>query len=1019
MAQSVKPVAPRCEARTNPLGIEERQPRLSWRLEALSPKARNLRQTTFRVQVAATREELAAGKAGLWDSGKVNSNRSIQVRYSGKALRSGMPVWWRVMVWDQDGVASAWSETAHWTMGILDTAEWKAEWIGAGEIRDYRHPNSPLRFRDKAQWIWGDAAADAVDFEKVIESSANDPVQVAFFVGSADARFELRLNGQLAGSGKAVQVPTPFDLAAFLKPGKNTITVHAEKGKAATRGFLGTIHIRTSKGRTLDIVTDESWQVTATNAQPVKATVLGPYGMAPWGKAGEKEFRSIPAVMLRKEFAAKRPVKRATAYISGLGTFELTLNGQKTSDDVLAPALMEYDKRVPYVTYDVTSKIRQGQNAIGVQLGAGRFFAPRIAVPTKFRDFGMPRLLFQMVIEYADGSSETVLSDESWKVSIEGPLRAANEFDGEDYDARLEMTGWDAAGFKETGWTAARRMEAPRGVLATQPSEPMKVTEVLRPRSVKELRPGVFVFDMGQNMVGWCRLRVQGPAGTTVQLRHAETLRADGSLYVENLRSAMATDFYTLKGSGVETWSPRFIYHGFRYVEVTGYPGRPGLDAIDGHVVHDALATAGAFASSNELLNRLHRNILWGVRGNYRSIPTDCPQRDERQGWLGDRSGESLGETYLYDVEAFYSKWMTDISDSQKPNGSVPDVAPAFWPFYSDGVTWPASLLIIPGHIYDQYGNQRVLERNYDAMRRWVTHMRGFMKDGIMPRDTYGDWCVPPESPELIHSKDPARNTSRELIGSAYFYHLLNKMAQYARVIGRTQDVAEYEALAASLKEAFNRKFFNAVEATYGNGSQTSQLLPLAFGLAPQDKRRAVFEQLTRNIEVQTKGHIGVGLLGAQWIMQILTEFDRADLAYRLATNTTYPSWGYMANHGATTVWELWNGDTAEPSMNSGNHVMLVGGLLTWMYESLAGIKASAPGFSSIDIAPTPVKGLDWVKADHDSPYGKIGCRWRQSKGQLIVDVTIPPNTRAKVHLPDGVKEVGSGQYRFVSALPR
>jgi alpha-L-rhamnosidase len=495
-------------------------------------------------------------------------------------------------------------------------------------------------------------------------------------------------------------------------------------------------------------------------------------------------------------------------------------------------------------------------------------------------------------------------------------------------------------------------------------------------------------------------------------------------------------------------FEPRFTYHGFRYVELQGFPGEPPPDALEGRVVHDAMTQIADFSTSHPLLNQIHKNILWGVRGNYRSIPTDCPQRDERQGWLGDRSMVSRSEAYLHDVAAFYSKWMTDLVDSQRPTGSIPNVAPAYWVLYSDNITWPSTFILIPSMLYEQYADLRVIQRNYPAMKKWIDYMRGFLKDGLMPRDTYGDWCVPPESPTLIHSQDPARRTDGTLLGTAYYYHLLGLMARYARLLGNAGDASDFESLAARVKSAFQQQFFNPQTGLYSNGTQTSGILPLAFGMTPPENRQSVFAGLIRNIERESNGHVGTGLVGAQWLMRTLSDNGRADVACTIATQKTYPGWGYMIEKGATTIWELWNGDTADPAMNSGNHVMQVGDLGIWFYEYLAGIRPDPdkPGFKHIIVRPYLAGDLTFVKASHQSMYGLIASHWKREAGRLQLDVTIPPNTTATVYVPakdpqlvsesgrpaarsKGVKflrvepgaavyELQSGSYSFSATLP-
>ncbi len=720
------------------------------------------------------------------------------------------------------------------------------------------------------------------------------------------------------------------------------------------------------------------------------------------GAVDTSEARRLPARWLRKEFSLRGNVQRAVVFMAGLGVSELYCNGGKVGDDVLSPALSDYTRRVYYITRDVTSLLRTGANALGVVLGNGRFYAPRTKAPVEMISYGHPKMRLQLQVEYADGSSETIVSDRSWQVTTDGPIRGNNEYDGEDYDARMELDGWSAIGYASSSWRPAEPVAAPAGPLRAQMVNPLRVTQTLTPVSVREIAPGTFIFDMGQNLVGWCRLFVQGPRGTTVTLRHAETLTPDGHLFVANLRSAKATDTYTLRGGGREVYEPRFTYHGFRYVELTGYPGTPDLSTIQGRVVHDDLESAGDFATSDPVINRIYSNIVWGVRGNYRSIPTDCPQRDERHGWMGDRSSESHGATYLFDIAAFYAKWVQDMEDAQRENGSVSDLCPAYWPFYNDNATWAGSTVIVPHALLLQYADTGLIQRHYGSMVRWVDHMSTFVKDDIMPKDTYGDWCVPPEDPKLIHSEDPMRKTPGELLGTAFFYHELRLMERFAGVAGKPADAVRFAALAARLKKGFHAKFFDAAHGYYANGSQTSCVIPLAFGLVPPEHRESVFARLVHKITVETNGHVGTGLVGAQWLNRVLTENGRPDLVYGFVTTTAYPSWGYMAAKGATTIWELWNGDTADPGMNSGNHVMLVGDLVIWLYENLAGLASdpSTPGFKHLVMKPTPVRGLECVSATHRTPYGEARSRWSQRNGVFTWDVTVPVNTTATLTIP-------------------
>ena len=1030
---SIRPATLRCEYRVNPLGIDEQEPRLSWLLLPAKPGVRGLKQTAYRIEAASSEANVRAGKADLWNSGKVDSGESAQITYGGKPLASREQVFWRVQVWDQDAHLSQWSDIAHWSMGLLSAQDWKAKWIGMDESPDYENPDSVFQHLKSAHWISSQSAAAGkpLYFRAAFSAPAGRKVRRAFVLMGADARYEFFLNGHSLIRGENVRMPDFLDITPRVKGGENAIAVRVvgppepppgnfvAKREKRPPALIGAIRVEFEKGEPLTFATSLSWKTADQESQDwqmpafndsgwTRVQDIGAYGIAPWRNVGFIEERALAARMARKEFTVHAGLKRATAYVAGLGLSELYLNGRKVGNQVLSPGLTDYSKRVLYVTYDVTSDLAQGRNAAGLMLGNGRFWAPRSHAGIPAGSYGYPKSLCQIELELADGSREVVATDGDWKLTRDGPIRANNEYDGETYDARREKAGWAKSGFDDSRWEAAHLVESPRGRLVAQMAEPIRVVESIKPIKVSEPEHGVYVFDMGQNMVGWCRLKVSGPKGTEVWLRHAETLNPDGTLYLDNLRSARALDQYVLKGAGQEIWEPRFTYHGFRYVEVRGYPGKPALDAIEGRVVHDDMTQIADFKSSNELLNQLHHNIVWGVRGNYRSIPTDCPQRDERQGWLGDRSMVSRSESYLFDIAAFYTKWDHDLQDSQNDAGVIPDVSPAYWRLYTDDVTWPSTFILVPGMLFDQYGDQRVITRSYPAMKKWVDHMRDSIHDGLLSKDTYGDWCVPPENPKLIHSQDPARQTDRTLIATAYFQYLLRLMARYANIAGHEQDAADYTALAGRMQAAFERKFYQPDNATYGNGSQTSDLLPLALGITPDDIRPRVVASLTRKIEQESNGHIGVGLIGAQWLMRTLSDNGEPDLAYQIATQKDYPGWGYMVEKGATTVWELWNGDTADPAMNSGNHVMQIGDLGIWLYAYLGGIRPDPrePGFRRTIVHPVIPTGLQFVHASHQSMHGKIVSDWKRNGEQFSLNVTIPPNTTGIVYVPSRGGEV-------------
>ncbi|MHC4673971.1 MAG: family 78 glycoside hydrolase catalytic domain [Planctomycetota bacterium] len=1017
----------RCEYRTDPLGIEVVKPRLSWILES---NQRGQKQNAYQILVASDSDKLKADNADLWDSGKINSHRSIHIPYAGKPLTTQNQCYWKVRVWDKDSKVTPWSKPARWSIGLLKPTDWKAQWIGLDET-------IPINDKDikTANWIWypeGNPAKSAHPgarcFRRAVMLPQDRQIKKADMVITADNRFILYINNQKVGNGNNFKQAVQLDLTHQLKPGTNILAVHAVNqppGKNPA-GLIAALRVQFNQGDPLMVTTNQNWRVfnkklpgweapEFDDSKWPKAKVLGKYGIAPWGDitVNRSEFFQLPARMLRREFKIDKKVKQAMVYICGLGYYELQLNGQKVGDHVLDPGLTLYPKRSFYITYDVTDQIKQGLNAIGIMLGNSRYFAPRIAVPIHTETYGFPKMLLQMHVQYADGTSTEIISDQNWKLSTEGPIRANNDYDGEIYDARMEQTGWSQPLFDDSKWQTPQIVDPPGGNITPQMVEPIRVTKTIKPIAVNQPQPGVYVYDMGQNMVGWVKLKVKGQQGTRVKLRFAEVTADDGMLYLDNIRSCKVTDIYTLKGKGLEIYEPRFTYHGFRYVELTGFPGKPDLSTIEGCVVHSDLERTGSFSCSNQLINRIYKNILWGVRGNLRSIPTDCPQRDERHGWLGDIANESKAESYDFNVAQFYYKWLNDIKDAQNEKGVIPDVAPPYWVLYSSNVTWPAAYLIIPSWFHIQYADNKILKIHYPAMKKWVDHLATFLKDDIMPRDRYGDWCVPPESPELIHSQDPNRKTSKEVLGTTYYYHNLQIMAHFAYILDKPGDVKKYNQLAKRIKKSFNEKYFNKETNLYSNGTQTSSVLPLAFGMVPKDHKKAVFNNLVDNIVTKTKGHIGTGLIGGQWLMRVLSDNGRPDIAYKLATNKTYPSWGYMIENGATTIWELWNGNTADPAMNSHNHLMLVGDLGIWMYEYLAGIRCdpTSPGFKRIIIRPTPVGDLTSARASHKSIHGTIESDWKIEKDVFHINITVPANSTASVYIPTNnchaVKESG------------
>ena len=768
----------------------------------------------------------------------------------------------------------------------------------------------------------------------------------------------------------------------------------------------------------------------------------------------------LAARYLRKEFTLKKDkqVKRATAYVAGIGLHEFYVNGERQGDRVLSPVPSDYRKTIYYNTYDITPVLK-GQASgvtpqalcIGIALGNGRLFPMQQHKPYKIPVFGLPKCRINVIVEYEDGTTQRLQTDDKgWKVTAAGPIRANNEYDGEEYDARRELQGWAAVGYDDSAWRAAERTDIPQAVLRGQMTPGMKVLQDMEPVSVSP-RSGSVIVDMGQNMAGWLKTRVRGQKGDTIRFVYAEKLNADGSLYRENFRNAKSTDVYVCNGEegGDCWWAPTFVYHGFKYVEVIGLKDCAKGDFM-GQVVGDEMATTGRFECSDTILNKVMGNAWWGILDNYKGMPVDCPQRDERQPWLGDRTVGSLGESFLFDNERLYTKWMRDICEAQRSDGCIPDVAPTFWNYFSDNVTWPAALPFSCDMLFRQYGNRQPIIDSYPYIKKWLAHlMDEYLKDGIIQRDRYGDWCPPPEKLTLIHSEDPARKTDGALMSTAYVIRCLQLMGEWARMQGLSDDATYYAKKREMMIEDFNRKFLTVRRGTsprpghvlypdsvyYGNNTATANLLPLAFGIVPEDCREDVVKQVVENICIKNKGHVACGVIGISWLLRTLSDHGFADVAYLLATQKSYPSWGYMAEQGATTIWELWNGDKASPKMNSGNHVMLLGDLLTWCYQYLGGIRQEGledrgeasvyrteglVGYKHLVLKPAfDIEDCEWVDASYDTPYGHVVSNWKKTLQHLDWHITVPCNTTADVHLPDGtVRSVGSGTYDFSVDIP-
>jgi alpha-L-rhamnosidase len=939
---AIAPERLRCEYRVNPQGIDEAAPRLSW---IVTSDERNEKQAAYQVLVAGTPEKLARDVGDLWNTGKTESDRTVNIEYAGSGLSSRQVCYWKVRVWDQDEEPSDWSEPAQWSMGLLDPSDWRARYIS---------------FRD--------------------------------------------------------------DSPVYKDP----------------------------KGHFLP-----------------------------------------PARQYRRQFALDKEIRRATIYATALGIYEIELNGRRVGDAFFAPGWTDYRQRAYYDTYNVTDLVRSGENAWGAWVADGWYsgyvgFGLLTGIGTegigRYTYGKTPAFMAQLEIEYADGSREVIPTDASWKVFGGGPIRQADFLMGEFYDARQETPGWSSPGYDDVAWDQAILAEEngpapatfiefrnpppgepvkkhPRKIdlgfrrpprLEAFPGVPVRATEEIEPVEVTSPDEGVYIFNLGQNFAGFVQMKVKGPAGKRVRLRFGEMLHPDGRLMTENLRKARAHDYYVLKGDpNGETYTPRFTFHGFQYVELTDYPGVPQRDAITGIVLNSDTPLASRFECSDPMVNRLFENIVWTQRANFIDLPTDCPQRDERMGWTGDAQAYVRSATYNADTAAFYTKWLRELMESQRPGGAFPGYAP--FPFqhgWDFGTAWADAGIICPWTVYRVYGDTRVIDRCWEPMTRFMEWRKRTSRDylGVVHGNNWGDWLAQEET-----------KTPLDYIDTVFFAYDARLMADMARATGRDRAEADYEQLAGKIKRAFVKKYVRS-DGTLTVDTQTAYALALFANLVPKELREAAGQELTDKIAAN--GHrMATGFLGTRPLLPVLSSVGQNDLAVRLLQSREFPSWGYEIEQGATTIWERWDSYTKEDgfgrhnaAMNSFSHYAF-GAVCEWMFNDLAGIGTLEPGYQKIIIWPRPPspgsnpdhEPISWVKARYDSIRGPIAVSWRREAGQFDLEVTIPANTTARLVLPstnaDGITEsgkplaeasdvrligagdgtaalsLGSGTYRFRSPL--
>jgi alpha-L-rhamnosidase len=1025
------PVNLRCDYRVNPLGIENQKPNLSWQT---STSENNWLQSAYQIIVSTSPELLTEKKCDIWNSGKILGSESVCISYEGLKVDSQMRYYWRVKVWDENGNPSTWSEPAYWEMGILNHNEWSAKWIA-------RIDNNNTSDRENIRWIWlPDQDATNVPQNTVasfrVHVNLKELPKIATVQSVARGGYQLFINGEFVdGKDKSWQMFERQDILGYLKSGENTIEVKVSSAQNASfnqntgrplsgnyAAFAAVLKIEDKDGTAREFPTSGGiWMSKSQNEKEWKiAKVVGELNDPKFGL--DPGPLSQPASLFRKEFKLKKSIKSARLYVSALGSYRMFLNGKRLGDNVLTPEFTDYNSRITYQVYDITASLNKGVNVVGSLLGDGWYGSP-LGWNGEHDLFGSSpnMILGEIQVEYKDGTKEKIVTDGSWKAD-RSPVLKSEIYSGEFYDARLEQDGWNTAGFNDKQWSYVSVVEGNFKLLSPQVNNPVKVNQTVKPVEMYQTGDRRWIFDMGQNLVGWARLKVKGEAGTIVKMRFAEKLSSSDSLYIDNLRNATATDSYVLKGKGDEIFTPHFTFHGFRFIELSGYPGQPAEDAIVAEVINSLENPTGFIQTSNPLINKMYDLGIWGQRGNFISVPTDCPQRDERLGYTGDGQVFWRTGTYNFDIAAFTHKWMKDITDEQTVDGGFPNTAPAVPKSNrkNGAPGWEDAGVIVPWGSWMQYGDKSIIQENWPAMVRYMDYVEKRSQSYVRPGSFLGDWLAPDTS------------TPNKLISTGFWGMTADMMSQMANAIGKVEEAGKYSALKKKIQKAFQKEFI-APDGKIGSGSQTSYIIALHTGMVPDSLKESTTEKLVKAIE-RSDWHLSTGFLGTPYLLSVLSENGRADVAYRLLLNDTYPSWGYMIKNGATTWWERWNSDKGDPAMNSYNHYAF-GSVVEWIYRSLAGINTDpeAPGFKKIIISPVFDKSgkITQAKGEYQSVYGEISSEWVvQTDKTISLKVKIPANTTAKIKAPENVSirtvngekvsdsnktsiEVGSGNYEF------
>ncbi len=1038
-AVDTRPVGLKCDSLVEPLGIDTANPVLSWRLQ---DKTWGAKQTAYEILVSSMPDMSGAKKADIWDSGRVVSEQSAGVPYAGPPLEAQKRYYWRVKVWDKEGKPYPVSATSWWETGLLMPAEWKGKWIS------YESPELHSIREAGAVWITNAAVPDYTS-----SGDTHHDFRFGFDLKQPVTRAVLYTTGQDTAAawmnGRQVleaQHLTPWkqmpwgtyvskDVTAELHEGRNLLAIgitHFDV-RSSRRGSIesqapmsmslylvmgdGSVQVLTSASDgwkaalnagdewTMEQYNDSSWK-TAERFTPKSPEAGGSAVGYPWPTG--------PVTMLRRTFAESKAIASARLYATALGAYKFHINGKVVGDQILAPGWMDYREHVPYQVYDVTAQLVPGKNAISAYLAPGWYSTPLMWF-RQGNNYGStpPALKAQLRIEHTDGSVEWISTDESWKADLSAIL-SAEIYDGETYDARRVQPRWDEASFADDRWNAVSLISPREPRIVSQYFQPIREEKVLTAKNITSPSPGVYIYDFGQNLTGVPRLHIKGRRGDDIKLRFAEVLNQDGTMYVDNLRTAKATDHFILAGSSDgENYQPQFTFHGYRYLEVTGLQSKPGLDAVKTVVFHTDAPFTTQFATGNKMVNQLWSNILWGQRSNFIGVPTDCPQRDERLGWTADAQVFWRTAAYNMELDAFTRKFSGDLRGTQTVTPMYGIFAPGTItanPGFGPG--WSDAGVIIPWTGWIQSGNKRVIEENWDAMESYLGAIRQKNPDYLWRNGMgipFGDWLT------------PTQTTPEDLIATAYWAYDVSLMKEMAVASGRSAKAAEYGELFDKIKAAFGKEyvrsdgFVGAVDkfpsippptiAPDSQGdkakavveTQTGYVLALYMNLLPAELRAPAAEKLVRKIE-ENHWLLGTGFLGTPYLLAVLSDTGHSDVAYQLLLNTEYPSWGYLIEHGATTTWERWNGDKmmGDPSMNSYNHYAY-GAVAEWMYRYAAGVDtlATDSGFHTIYLHPNFDARLGSLNFTYDSPYGAVRSDWTAMGKDVIWNVTVPPNSMA------------------------